>query len=329
MKKTIPLLLILLFMFVGLVRAQDDVSYQPFDTDGNQLTWSDVAMRLQMYDVILVGETHNDSIGHVVELELLKTIAADTSRTSVAVSMEMFERDVQYIVDEYMDDQIVESHFKKSARAWDNYDTDYKPIVDFARENGLPLIAANSPRRYVNRVTRYGPEALDTLPPSAKKFLPPLPVAPPTDAYSAKWDKEMAEAMQHMTPDTTAAAPEPESEPDSDEEMADDSTDTEDYAAHGGFSLRRMLEAQNVWDAGMAYSIASHMTTVPGSSVVHYVGSFHVESRSGLPDHVQRYRPSARVGVVFLAPVANAAEFDSDLKGTGDIIIQTLSPGSE
>ena len=335
MKKTTQVLTLLFLILVASVNTQAD--YQAYDADGNQLSWSDVADRLAVFDVVLVGETHNDSVGHVVELELLKIIAKDPARTSIAVSMEMFERDVQYIVDEYMSGLIAKSHFIKSARAWDNYETDYKPIVEFAREKGMHLVAANSPRRYVNRVTRYGSESLETLPPSAKAFLPPLPVAPPTDAYRAKWDKQMAEAMQHMNPDTSktesiegehGGEAERGEKAKHGEEAAADSTEG-DYAAHGGFSLERMLEAQNVWDAGMAYSIASHLTAFPQATVVHYVGSFHVESRSGLPDHLVRYRPSASVGVVFIAPVDDPHTFDSEHRGSGDIIVQTRSPESE
>ncbi len=70
--------------------------------------------------------------------------------------MEMFERDVQIVLDEYLKNYISESHFISSSRAWGNYKTDYRPLVEFAKQNKIDVVAANAPRRYVNMVSRLG-----------------------------------------------------------------------------------------------------------------------------------------------------------------------------
>jgi uncharacterized iron-regulated protein len=316
---------ILLLLTVGVnnkavAQTPDGDDFQAYSAQGSKLSWAELSTKLSRFDVVLVGETHNDSIGHIIELDLLRALHEDSNRERVAVSMEMFDRDVQYIVDEYLADYISESHFKKSSRPWDNYEMDYKPIVEFARENGLSIVAANSPRRYVNRVSRSGLAALEELPSSAKQYLPPLPVAPPTEEYRNKWNELMAEAMQDMP----SAEPEPEKPAEeSDAEEAEAEEPDTSYAAHGGFDLSKMLDAQNVWDAGMAYSIVRYLTDNPGASLIHFVGSFHVESGSGIPDHLSRYRPSARIGVVYINPVDEPLTFDEELLGTGDVIIQT------
>ena len=82
------------------------------------------------------------------------------ARRSVALSLEMFERDVQHILDEYLQDLITESQFKSSARPWEHYDADYRAMVEMAKAVGVPVLAANAPRRYVNRVSRLGPAGL-------------------------------------------------------------------------------------------------------------------------------------------------------------------------
>jgi uncharacterized iron-regulated protein len=86
------------------------------------------------------------------------------SRKAV-LSLEMFERDVQTVINEYLKNQITETHFLAASRPWANYKTDYRPLVEFAKEKNLEVVAANAPRRYVNMVTRLGRASLDLLSP--------------------------------------------------------------------------------------------------------------------------------------------------------------------
>lgn len=109
------------------------------------LRLTDMISELKGADVVIIGETHNDPVAHHIELEVVKGIYNLSGKA--AVSMEMFERDVQHVIDEYLDGHIQESFLLKDARAWKNYETDYKPVVEFAKENGLKVIAANAPRR--------------------------------------------------------------------------------------------------------------------------------------------------------------------------------------
>jgi len=66
----------------------------------------------------------------------------------------MFERDVQDVVDAYLRGEIPEDSFLQSARPWPNYEEDYRPLVEFAKEKGIPVIAANVPRRAAASVSR-------------------------------------------------------------------------------------------------------------------------------------------------------------------------------
>ena len=59
----------------------------------------------------------------------------------------MFERDVQDILDAYLKGKISEKKFLKQARPWPNYLEDYRPLIEFAKKKGMPVIAANLPRR--------------------------------------------------------------------------------------------------------------------------------------------------------------------------------------
>lgn len=87
---------------------------------------------------------------------------------------EMFEADNQYILDEYLKGQISAKNYQNEMRLWPNYNTDYKPLVEFAKENELKFIATNIPRRYANMVYKKGLSSLNDLSDLAKSFIVPL-----------------------------------------------------------------------------------------------------------------------------------------------------------
>src|SRR5258705_4104402 len=99
-------------------------------------------------DIVFVGEQHDHKMGHILELDILKALHGKTP--SIALSLEMFERDTQLVVDEHFKGQISQASFLAASRPWPHYTTDYAPLVEECKENKLSLIAANAPRRYVS-----------------------------------------------------------------------------------------------------------------------------------------------------------------------------------
>jgi len=246
----------------------------------------------------------------------------------------MFERDVQGTLNEYLQDLIPESQFTASARPWEYYDTDYRPMVEMAKTAGVPVLAANAPRRYVNRVSRLGPEALNELSLRAKSFLPPLPYPPPTEAYREEWTA----LMSNMTMEAQCPVPE-----DAEEEEAPPPVVgmpghpppevAEEEPAHGppagmpsrgGSFMENGLWAQTLWDASMANAITTFLEAFPGALVVHMVGGFHVENFTGIPEKVGFYRPGTRTLVVHMDVAEDFRTFDpEEHAGRGDFVILT------
>ena len=308
--------------------------FRVYTRDGTPASMDDIVRAMEDVDAVLVGEIHTDPVGHWVEAELFSRAlelvrAGDESGAlrPLALSMEMFERDAQGIVDEYLQGLITESQFKSSARPWEFYDEDYRPMVEAAKEKGVPVIAANAPRRYVNRVSRLGKEALYDFPPQARAFLPPLPYPEPTEAYRAEW----TDLMSNMTMEDQCPAPAEE------EEVAEEAPPHgmempphgEEPAAGGmpshmaGF-MENGLQAQTLWDASMAYAITTFLDTHPGALVVHMVGGFHVENFTGTPEKVQYYRPGTRSLVVSMQLADDITVFDpQEHAGKGDFVILT------
>jgi len=272
------------------------VDFQAYDADGRPASLAEIVTAGLGADVLLVGEEHDDSIGHWYEAELFERVADDAVRP-VVLSMEMFERDVQYVLDEYLGGLISEEHFLSSARPWDEYRTRYRPLVEAAKERGLPIVAANAPRRYVNRVTREGPASLQALSERALAYLPPLPYPGPSEQYRAQWDSLMAESMH--APDSLS------------EERS--------YSVSPN-----AMQAQALWDASMGHAIAAALMARLDALVVHFAGSFHVAGGTGIPERIADYRPGSRVVTVVIARADDVGAWSHDRHGgLGDFVVLT------
>ena len=280
------------------VPPEEGVDFAVFRGDGTAARLEEVIEEAGEVDVVLFGEEHDDLMTHRLQLRVLQQLflgyqagPADgssphgTSGTaasapggdrSLVLSMEMFERDVQHVVDEYMQDLITESHFESSARAWPYYEERYRAVVEFARAHDLPLVAANAPRRYVNRASRLGRESLTELPPSALATLPPLPYPEGSDDYRAQWD-----AIMEGAPD------------------------------NGGTPF----DGQTLWDATMAWSIAHALERVDDPLVLHLAGSFHVSQYTGIPEALEHYRPGTRQLVVVGRPADDLTVLPDEFQG--------------
>ncbi|MCJ7630493.1 MAG: ChaN family lipoprotein [Longimicrobiales bacterium] len=306
--------------------------FRVFTGEGEPASLEDIVQAMNGVDAVLVGEIHTDPIGHWIETELFRKALALAgvgeeagALRSVALSLEMFERDVQGIVDEYLRDLITEDQFTASARPWEFYDSDYRPMVELAKAAGVPVLAANAPRRYVNRVSRLGPGALGELSPRARSTLPPLPYPPPTDAYRAEWNALMAGmVMEQQCPAPEKAGGQEEDAPDA--PPADDPPHGPPVgmATHAGSFMENGLQAQTLWDASMAHAITTFLEMNPGALVLHMVGGFHVMNHTGTPEKVQFYRPGTRSLVVHMDIADDFNVFDvKEHAGRGDFVILT------
>src|SRR5262245_40497747 len=112
-------------------------------------------------DVVFVGEQHDDPNTHRLEVAILDGLLR--RRVPLVVAMEMFERDVQPVLDRYLAGTITEDQFLKEARPWPRYATDYRPIIEFARAHHIPVVASDVPRRIASDVSKNGLAVVDAL----------------------------------------------------------------------------------------------------------------------------------------------------------------------
>ncbi len=171
MKTTLSSLFALIFSSSAL--STDFPAYKIFTGEGKESDFSKVVKGTEDKNYVFFGEYHDNPISHWLQFELTREMYAVHSN-HLSLGAEMFEADNQYIFDEYLKDQISEKNFQNEVRLWPNYNTDYKPLVEFAKKFKIPFIATNIPRRYANVVFKGGTEPLNALSELAKSFMVPL-----------------------------------------------------------------------------------------------------------------------------------------------------------
>jgi len=275
-----------------------------------------VVQAMRAADVVCVGETHDDPVAHQLEAFFAIEAAGEAygrGVNQVVLSLEMFETDVQPVLDEYINGIIRSKDMMQDARPWGNYPKDYSPLVEMARESGLDLLAANAPRRYVAAAARGGKAALLELPESSRQFLCPIPCPEPSSEYLAHFNEEMlpAEHDQQLVAH------------DADEEVCD--TEGCPYISFKA-NDEGMIDPVVLWDATMAHRIAERMKGVDAGDgfLMHVCGSFHCQRRLGIVEMLKHYAPELRVLVVTMYPEEDIKNFDQlEHGGKGDYVILT------
>lgn len=162
-----------LLFTIALGFSQDKKAYQIFDKKGKKSSYSKMLKASQKSEVVLFGEHHNNSVVHWLQLELTKDLA---EKKQLVLGAEMLEADNQEQVNQYLSGAINQKKLDSTARLWHNYNTDYKPLVDFAKEKKFAFIATNIPRRYASLVFKKDLVALDSLSSLEKSWIAPLPI---------------------------------------------------------------------------------------------------------------------------------------------------------
>lgn len=168
-----PILFFFISSFFLFSNAQNKAPYLIFDQNGKKANYNHIINSSQKVDVLLFGEYHDNSIIHWLELEITKDLF---KKKLLVLGAEMLEADNQNFVNQYLKGEINQKKLDSLARLWPNYKTDYKPLVDFAKENKIDFIATNIPRRFASIVYKNGFDALDKLSTVEKAWIAPLPI---------------------------------------------------------------------------------------------------------------------------------------------------------
>jgi uncharacterized iron-regulated protein len=163
----------LTFLFVFVCFGQNKIAYQIYDTNGKKTSYGKLLNATSKTNVILFGEFHNNALIHWLELELAKDLS---EKRALVFGAEMFEADNQKQLNQYLNGEINQKQLDSLARLWQNYKTDYKPLVDFAKVKKSNFIATNIPRRFASLVFKNDLPALEKLSDQEKEWIAPLPI---------------------------------------------------------------------------------------------------------------------------------------------------------
>ncbi len=210
--------------------------------------------------VIYVGERHDSYADHLKQLEIIQKIHA--IHPDLAIGMEQFQRPFQPVLDSYVAGKLSESELLLKSEWYDRWRFDYRlyrPILSFARDNAIPVVALNVAKEITAKVSNGGMESLSR---EERDQIPTTIDAP--DAEYRDWLQATFE--QH---------------PNADEQQ-----------------FERFLQVQLLWDEGMAMMVADHLHRHPGRKMVVLAGSGHLMYGAGIPDRASKRLPEKRVIVL-------------------------------
>lgn len=272
---------ILLFIALSISHfgySQDLIPFKIYDKKGKEIKYKKILKELTGSDVILFGELHNNPISHWIQLKLSEDL---NSNYTLALGAEMLERDNQEPLSDYLNGKIDQDGLDTLARLWPNYRTDYKPLVDFAKNNEIEFIATNIPRRYASMVYKNGFSILDTLSEKEKSWIADLPI--PYDPELPGYKKMLTMMSDHAN--------------------------------------ENFPKAQAIKDATMAESIVNFLEKNKVEKFLHFHGAFHSNNFEGIFWYLEQYNPALSTMTLTTVLQENVNILEDENKELADFII--------
>jgi len=314
------LLILLLSGFTALATMAQKPAYRLFREDGKKVKYEKMAEAAADADIVLFGEYHTNPISHWLQLELTNDLF-EARGEALILGAEMFEADNQLIMDEYLAGQITEAKFEEEARLWKNYSTDYKPLVLIAKENGLPFVASNIPRRYANMVFKKGVISLDSLSDGAKLYMAPLPLEYDNslNCYKQLMGSGGGPMVDPLSPKGDSIHP----MGDSVKPMGEVKMPMGSKSPMGGHGSTNLADAQAIKDATMAHFILENWQ--PGKLFIHYNGAYHSDEFESMNWFLKRANPDLNIVTISTVSQDDIDMLEEESIGKADYIIAVPS----
>ncbi len=242
------------------------------------LSFKHIMDEVQNKRVIFVGENHDQFAHHLNQLKVIKSMHQRGKK--FAIGMEMFQRKFQNAIDDYLHDKITLKIFLKKSEYFKRWGFDYnlyKPIIDYAKQNQIPIIALNLERELTKKISKNGLFALSSEDQAQ---------LPQTIDFSNRVYKE--ELLKFFGTNT---------------HMTKSKMKNLDF----------IYQSQILWDQTMADSINKYLANHEDKSMVVLVGSGHLKMRHGIPDRVsysqtvilqdEEARPKSADFILFTDPI--------------------------
>ena len=219
--------------------------------DGEQLTPAALAPRLSDVRLLFVGESHTSIDFHRAQLRVIREL--HRAGRQVLIGLEMFPYTEQEHLDRWVGGLLTEQGFVELSRwydAWGYHWDYYREIFLYARDNGIPMFALNTPRETIKAVREKG---LENLSPQEAERVP------------ARVDTENEEHFRLFQAFFAAG-------------------EDQFHSSMSEGQWRGMFAAQCTWDATMAHNSVRALERHGGESAIMVVliGSGHVAYGLGI-----------------------------------------------
>jgi uncharacterized iron-regulated protein len=273
--------LITILAIVSVSFKSDNPAYLLYNSKGKQAEYNKMIEDLSKADIVFFGELHTDPIAHWLQLEITQDFF-ELKKQDLILGAEMFESDNQLLVNEYLADFYDDKKFEAEAKLWNNYKTDYKPVLDFAKANQLKYIATNIPRRYASIVHKKGFDGLKELSPEAKALISP--------DLERLYDKDVKCYAEMLN-----------------------------MAGMGGHVNENFPKAQAAKDATMAHFILKNWQK--GKLFFHFDGAYHSDNYEGIVWWLKKLKPELNIKTISTVYQKNIQELEENNKNRADYII--------
>lgn len=267
-----------------------------------RLEFDEMVSTLAAGRAVLLGEAHDRYDHHLTELEIVCRL--QRTRRRLAIGLEAFQQPFQPVLDDYVAGRIDESSLLRGTEYFSRWQFDfrhYAPVLRFARDRRVDLVALNVPAEISRKVGRSGLESLDA---DERARVP---------ADIDRSDVEYRERLRAVFEQHPKEA--------------------------GGGAFEHFLEVQLLWDEGMAEAAAQYLRRHPDTLLVIIAGAGHVEYGAGIPARIERRTGVHAITVAFRAqalPGIDSTDFRVDTapialpaRGMLGIFIQATDGGVE
>ncbi|ESQ13165.1 MAG: hypothetical protein N838_16195 [Thiohalocapsa sp. PB-PSB1] len=210
----------------------------------------DLLDRLADKRVVFVGESHDRFEDHLNQLAVIQGLHA--RGRDLAIGMEFFQQPFQPQLDAFVAGELDEAALLRKTEYFERWRYDYRlyrPLLRFAREHGIPIVALNIEREITDKVGDQGIASLD----QAEASRIPAEIDRTNQRY-----RDHVKAVFDLHP------------------------------VGGDAVFEHFLEVQLLWDEGMAERAADYLQQHPEKSLVVLAGSGHIEYGWGIPSRFQR-----------------------------------------
>lgn len=258
---------LVLILSTACTQAPLQTSLKAKEATAEKPTREESLKAMQAANVVYLGERHDSEADHAEQLFIIQALHRQNPK--MAIALEMFQRPFQSALDQFVSGELSEAELIQKTEyetRWGFPWEFYAPILRYARDQNIPVLALNAPAEVVKQVSRQG---LDSLQPEDFQYIPPR--------------EEIDTSNENYRTFVQGAFG--------------------SHGSHGNFNFDNFFAAQVVWDETMADRIATFHQSNSDTQIIVLAGQGHVIYGYGIPDRVERrLGPSLSQQIVLLNP---------------------------